>query len=88
VIHSGQPSTSISPANVDVGLPSGPGAKSLLAMAIPAEKAESTAASAMDCHSTIAARGARDGHFARASIAGTGPDRTSAMMEKASADTL
>jgi hypothetical protein len=73
---------------VAVGLPSGPGAKSLLAMAIPAEKADKTAASAMDCQSTIAARGARDGHVARASIAGTGPDRTSAMTVNASADTL
>jgi hypothetical protein len=42
----------------------------------------------MDCHSTIAARGARVGQVARASIAGTGPDRTSATMVKASADTL
>ena len=57
-------------------------------MAIPAENAERTAASAMACHSTMAARGARDGHDARASIAGTGPDRTSATTVKASADTL
>jgi hypothetical protein len=57
-------------------------------MAIPAEKADRTAARAIDCHNTIAARGARAGHVARASIAGTGPDRTSAMTVKASADTL
>jgi hypothetical protein len=57
-------------------------------MAIPAEKADRTAASATDCQSTIAARGARDGHFARANIVGTGPDRTSAITVKASADTL
>jgi hypothetical protein len=42
----------------------------------------------MDCHSTMAARGARIGQVARASIAGTGPDRSSATMVKASADTL
>jgi hypothetical protein len=41
----------------------------------------------MACQSTTAARGARDGHVARASIAGTGPDRTSAVTVKASADT-
>jgi hypothetical protein len=57
-------------------------------MAIPAENADSTAASAMDCHNTIDARGARAGQVARASIAGTGPDRTSARTVKASADTL
>ena len=57
-------------------------------MAIPAENAERTAASAIACHNTMAARGARDGHDARASIAGTGPDRTSATTVKASADTL
>ena len=57
-------------------------------MAIPAENAERTAASAMACHSTIAARGARIGQDARASIAGTGPDRSRATMVKASADTL
>jgi hypothetical protein len=73
---------------VAVGRPSGPGTKSRLAIAIPAENADNTAARAMDCHSTIAARGARIGHDARASIAGTGPDRTSATMVKASADTL
>jgi hypothetical protein len=55
---------------------------------MPAENADNTAARAMDCHSTIAARGARVGQVARASIAGTGPDRTSATMVKASADTL
>ena len=71
-----------------VGLPSRPGANSLLAIAIPAENADSTAASAMACHNTMAARGARVGHDARASIAGTGPERTSAMTVKASADTL
>jgi hypothetical protein len=57
-------------------------------MAIPAENAERTAASAMACHNTMAALGARDGHDASASIAGTGPDRTSAITVKASADTL
>ena len=34
------------------------------------------------------ARGARNGQVARASIAGTGPDRSRATMVKASADTL
>ena len=43
---------------VVVGRPSGPGAKSLLATAMPALKADSTAAMAIDCHSTMAARGA------------------------------
>ena len=57
-------------------------------MAIPAEKNDSTAAIAMDCHSTIAALGARNGHDARASNAGTGPDSIRATMVKASADTL
>jgi hypothetical protein len=56
-------------------------------MAIPAENADSTAANAMHCHNTIAARGALDGQAALASIAGTGPDRTSARTVKASADT-
>jgi hypothetical protein len=73
---------------VAVGLPSAPGTKSRLAIAMPAENADNTAASAMACHSTIEARGARVGQVARASIAGTGPDRTSATMVKASADTL
>jgi hypothetical protein len=36
----------------------------------------------------MAARGARIGHVARASTAGTGPDRSSETMVKASADTL
>jgi hypothetical protein len=35
----------------------------------------------------MAARGARIGQDARASIAGTGPDRSRAKMVKASADT-
>jgi hypothetical protein len=73
---------------VAVGRPSGPGANNLLAIAMPAENADKTAAKAIDCHSTTAARGARIGHVARASIAGTGPDRSSATMVKASADTL
>ena len=73
---------------VAVGRPSRPGTNSRLAIAMPALNAESTAASAMDCHSTIAARGARIGHVARASRAGTGPTRSSATMVKASADTL
>ncbi len=72
---------------VAVGRPSGPGTNSRLAIAIPAEKAERTAASAIDCQSTIAARGARNGHAARASSAGTGPTRASATRVKASADT-
>jgi hypothetical protein len=86
--QSGQPKTWISLAIPVVGLPSAPGVNSLLAMAIPAENADSAAASAIDCHNTMAARGARVGHVARASIAGTGPERTSAMTVKASADTL
>ena len=86
--QSGQPRRLISLVTVAVGRPSGPGTKSLLAMAMPALKADSTAASAMACHSTTAARGARRGHDARASNAGTGPIRSSATTEKASADTL
>ena len=57
-------------------------------MAMPALNADSTAASAIDCHSTMAARGARSGHDARANNAGTGPTRSSATTAKASADTL
>ena len=73
---------------VAAGRPSGPGANSRLAMSMPALNAERTAARAMACHSTMAARGARIGHEARASRAGTGPTRSSATMVKASADTL
>jgi hypothetical protein len=57
-------------------------------MAMPALNADSTAASAIACHSTTAARGARNGHDARANNAGTGPMSSSATTEKASADTL
>ena len=71
-----------------VGLPFRSGTNSRLAIAMPALKAERTAAKAMDCQSTTAARGARIGHEARASRAGTGPTRSSATMVKASADTL
>ncbi len=73
---------------VAVGRPSGPGTNNRLAIAMPAENADNTAARAMDCHNTMAARGARIGQDARASVAGTGPDRSSATMVKASADTL
>ncbi|SHU27899.1 Uncharacterised protein [Mycobacteroides abscessus subsp. abscessus] len=44
---------------VAVGWPSGPGTSSLLAMASPELNADNTAATAMACHSTMAARGAR-----------------------------
>ena len=88
VSHSGHPRTAISLVMVAVGLPSGPGTNSRLAIASPALKADSTAATAMDCHSTIAARGARSSYAARASRAGTGPTSNSATSAKASADTL
>ena len=71
-----------------VGRPSGPGISTRVAIAMPALNAESTAASAMACHNTIAARGARSGQLARASSAGTGPASSTARMVKASADTL
>ena len=46
-----------------VGRPVGTGHRRMrLAIAMPALNAESTAARAMACHSTIAARGARSGH--------------------------
>lgn len=60
---------------------------SLLAIAIPALNDDSTAARAIACHSTMAARGARSGHVARASRAGVGPASSTARMVKASADT-
>ena len=44
-----------------VGRPSGPGMSSRVAIAMPALNADRTAASAMACHNTIAARGARSG---------------------------
>jgi hypothetical protein len=56
-------------------------------MAMPALKADRTAASTIDCHSTMAALGARNVQVARANTAGTGPIRNSATAEKASADT-
>ena len=64
-----------------------PGTKSPLARASLALKAYSTAAAATAFHSTIAARGARIGQDARASIDGTGPASAIARSVKASADT-
>src|SRR6476646_10673208 len=83
----GQPSCPISLVTV-LGRPSGPSTKSRLAIAMPALNEESTAAPAVACHSTTVARGARIGHVARASSAGTGPISRSATTVKASADTL
>src|SRR3984893_4257410 len=85
--HNGRPSALISLVIVAVGRPSGPPPNNRLAIAIPALNAESTAATATACHSTIAARGARAGHEARARISGTGPTRGSATRVKAGADT-
>src|SRR6202044_1048527 len=85
-IHSGQPSRPISAAGLAVGRPSAPGTNNRLAIAMPALNAESTAATAIACQSTIAARGARSGHVARANRAGTGPTSITASTGKASPD--
>jgi hypothetical protein len=61
--------------------------KSPLAIANPALNAESTAAAAIDCQRTIAARGARIGQADRASSSGTGPASAIARMAKVRADT-
>ena len=87
-IHSGQPSRPISAAGLAVGRPSAPGTNNRLAIAMPALNADSTAATAIACHNTIAARGARNGHVARASRAGTGPTSITARTVKASPDTF
>jgi hypothetical protein len=71
-----------------VGRPSGPGISTRVAIAIPALNAEKTAASAMACHNTIAARGARIVHVARANRAGTGPTSSTARTVNTSADTV
>ncbi len=65
----------------------GPGRNNRLAIAIPALNADRTAATAIACQSTIAARGARSGHVARDSRAGTGPTSITARVVKASPDT-
>lgn len=67
--------------------PSRPGTKRRAATARPALKADSTKATAIACHSTIAARGALNVQVARARVAGTGPTSTSARSAKADADT-
>jgi hypothetical protein len=87
-VHSGHPSRPAAPMMLAVGRPSGPGISSRVAIPMPALNAEKTAASATACHNTIAARGARNGHVARASRAGIGPTSSTARMVKASADTL
>lgn len=76
------------PTTLAVGRPSAPGINNRLAIAIPALNADSTAASAIACHNTTVARGARNGQSARANRAGTGPTSSAARMVKASADTL
>ena len=86
--HSGHPSRPAAPTMLAVGRPSGPGMSTRVAIAIPALNAGKTAASATACHNTIAARGARNGHVARANRAGTGPTSSTARMVKTSADTL
>ncbi|CNL08629.1 Uncharacterised protein [Mycobacterium tuberculosis] len=71
-----------------VGRPSGPGMSTRVAIAMPALNAEKTAARATACHNTIAARGARSGHVARANRAGTGPTSSTARTVNTSADTV
>ena len=84
---SGQPRAPISAAGLQSGCPPGCRANRPLAIANPALNAESTAAAAIDCQRTIAARGARIGQSERANSRGTGPVRAIARTVKARADT-